>query len=906
MLAGSNLKNFLLGGTRGRELRDTRRAWEAAQAAWRASPLGRTTIPDLALAVTKELMAGCRRPPALPILVALAEALEELLRAEDLGDLEPRWAIIETDASAAVEFREIAGRRRRWAIDFANMFDAFRAIVRPALARFFDALPESCFGDAGEAGGEGFEVPLVDLVSDAAQAIDSLFMLPYDDTAFRLEIFARLRELCAGNLLVASGLPRDANPREHAARLVLPPAQKNRTGAELAGLYLAGSPLQRLAEVAVPFHIPEALRFEHCHIVGGTGHGKTQLMQKMIHADLVAAAADGRSVIVIDSQGDLINKLMRLELFAPGRPLAERLVLVDPADVEHPVSLNLFDAPVARLARYTPADRERVLNGVVELYETFFGAFLGAELTQKQGVIFKYLARLMLAIPGATIHTLMRIMEDGRPFRPHMEALDGSARHFFATEFFHPSFAATRKQILRRLWGVLATPAFERMFAQAKNRIDLYEAMNTGKIVLVSTAKDLLKREGSELLGRFFIAMITQAALERATIPERQRKPVFLYVDEAQEYFDENIETILNQARKYRVSLSLAHQTLDQLTPRLRSAILANTSFKCAGGVSAKDARALADELHTTPAFIEGMARHGDRSEFAIWVKHLTGRAIRLAVPLGFLERQPTLAEEDLDALLAANRGRYCGTLADVAHHAPEAPRMDDGSDPSEFRARPAPAPAKPAAPTAADRRDAEPRRPDDDAEPLPFRPARAARPPVEERELGKGGARHRYLQALVKELAEQHGLRATLEAPLAAGGQVDVLLERDGVVAAVEISVTTPAAHEKANLRKCLAAGHPLVAIVLAKSRISRTSCRAALEEDLAEGDRERVRFLAPEDLPDFIGSLAAPPDPEERIVRGYRVKGSFTRTSAEEARARRDAVARLIAKSLAQQKRD
>lgn len=130
-----------------------------------------------------------------------------------------------------------------------------------------------------------------------------------------------------------------------------------------------------------------------------------------------------------------------------------------------------------------------------------------------------------------------------------------------------------------------------------------------------------------------------QSIPERSTLPERRRTQTFFYVDEAQEHFDDSIETILNQARKYNVAITLAHQTLDQLSPHLRSAFFSNTSMKCAGGVSAKDARLLADELHTTSDFIEGMKRRGTRSEFAVWVKNLTGQAIRLSVPLGFLER---------------------------------------------------------------------------------------------------------------------------------------------------------------------------------------------------------------------------------------------------------------------------
>jgi hypothetical protein len=908
MFIGSNLKNLFAGSAKGREERETRQGWEESQAFWRASPFAKSGLSDFAVEITKRAMGAAERVPAKPILVAVAEATETLLSAESIGDIQPLWDLIDSDLAVGVGFREVIARRRRWSGNFDTFYGAFSRIVLANVDALFKTLPESCFGDWDRDTSDTFDVVLLDLLDDPAAIVDRLFMVPYDDDSFRLDIFTQLRELCANNLLVASGFRPDTNIREVEHKLVRAPNQKNRTGAELAQLYLNGSPFKGLLEVPVPFRIPDEVRFEHCHIVGGTGHGKTQLMQKMIHADLLASREDGRSVIVIDSQGDLINKLVRLDLFSPEKEdsLADRLVVIDPSDVEYPAALNLFDAHIDRVKAYSAADRERVLNGVIELYELFFGAFLGAELTQKQGVVFKYLARLMLAIPDATIHTLMRIMEDGKSFKPYMDKLDGSARYFFETEFFHPSFAATKKQVLRRLWGVLSTPAFERMFTQRRNKLDLFEAMNEGKIILVSTAKDLLKRDGSQLLGRFVIAMVTQAALERSTLPEYLRRPCFLYVDEAQEYFDDSIETILNQARKYHVGLTLAHQTLDQLSPRLRSAMLSNTSMKCAGGVSAKDARSLADELRTTPAFIEGMKRRGPRSEFAVWVKQLTGQAIRLSVPLGFLEKQPTLDDEDYDALVARNRERYCGTLADipVLQPAPIAPT----AEPAVPREQPAPS-------RGPETRVADPRTPEPDfaptskpteVDPLPKQTAspreeRPEWPIVEDRELGKGGKQHRYLQSLVKELAEQSGLKATIEAPLEIGaGQVDVLLEREGVVAAIEISVTTPVEHERENLRKCLACKYPRIAVVLAKSKKAETSYRAALSEIVLPSDRERVSFLAPEDIAAFVASLAAPPEPSDRILKGYRVKGSFTQMSAADTKARQEALARLIAKSL------
>src|SRR5690606_27959232 len=133
---------------------------------------------------------------------------------------------------------------------------------------------------------------------------------------------------------------------------------------------------------------------------------------------------------------------------------------------------------------YAPVDREKILNATIELYEYFFGALLGAELTQRQGLIFRYLARLLMEIPDATIHTLRDLMEDGEKFLPYMEKLTGSARHFFATQFFEPKFKETKKQILTRLWGVLSNSSLERMFSHARNRIDIFELLNEGKIIL--------------------------------------------------------------------------------------------------------------------------------------------------------------------------------------------------------------------------------------------------------------------------------------------------------------------------------------------------------------------------------------------------------------------------------------
>ena len=169
------------------------------------------------------------------------------------------------------------------------------------------------------------------------------------------------------------------------------------------------------------------------------------------------------------------------------------------------------------------------------------------------------------------------------------------------------------------------------MFSHPRSKLDLFSEMNKGKVILINTAKDLLKEAGTEILGRFFIALIAQAAQERATLPANKRMPTFVYIDEAADYFDRNIAIILSQARKYNVGMVLAHQYLGQLDPKLQEAFSANTSIKFAGGVSAKDARSLAPMMATDASFIESQSK----GVFAAYIRGVTKAALPLKFPFG-------------------------------------------------------------------------------------------------------------------------------------------------------------------------------------------------------------------------------------------------------------------------------
>ena len=167
--------------------------------------------------------------PSFLCLSLSAKAVAALLRAETIGDIEPHWDLIENHVSVGVEFRQVLARRRRWAGDFDGSYAAFSRIVLAGIETSSKSC-RSCFGDWDRERTERFEVPLVDLLDDPVAVVDQLFMLPYEDDAFRLDLFKQLRELCATNLLVASGFRPDTNIRRLNANYSCRPEEQDRRG----------------------------------------------------------------------------------------------------------------------------------------------------------------------------------------------------------------------------------------------------------------------------------------------------------------------------------------------------------------------------------------------------------------------------------------------------------------------------------------------------------------------------------------------------------------------------------------------------------------------------------------------------------------------------------------------------
>jgi Type IV secretion-system coupling protein DNA-binding domain len=635
------------------------------------------------------------------------------------------------------------------------------------------------------------------------------------------------RRLCQ-----ASGIPW---PERFSSKkkVLLPVDRATLPPAELCTLYLTDTPFSDFFQIAVPIPIPPEIRFEHSYVVGGTGHGKTQLLQYLISDDLKRAESELLSLVVIDPDGTLIKTVTSSGYFA-NTDLANRLIIIDPSDADYPLELNLFD--LAASSSGDARTREAIENNTIELFEYFFDALLGSELTGKQSTLFRYLGLLLTQIPEGNIHTLRELMEDGTPFKPYMEKLTGSARAFFETRFFAPDLKATKTQVLQRLWGVLSNRALDRILSSKRNSINFDQALQSGKLIFIHSSKEYLGEEGSHIFARLMVALLGQALIRRAGIKPDQRTPTYIYIDEAEGVVDQTLVRLLAQARKYKGAITLAHQHLDQLSASSRAGILANTSIKLVGGVSVKDAAVLAPEMRTTSDYLLSQRKSATTSHFALYAKNITEKAMIFSVPLGYVESGDRLSSREYVHLVQGVRERYGARVVEEETEVMEA-RV--AASP-QATVPPAPQPATPKAPTEVPRK-------------------------------AGGGLRHAEIERYIKEHAEQAGFRATLEETILDGaGRVDVILRKDGVTICCEVSVTTTREHELLNVRKCLEYGADQVWLIANTERHKLGLERYILPE-LSDGDKRKTSIMTPDAVLVKLSVFGVVKG--EKVVRGWKV---------------------------------
>lgn len=804
-----------------------------------------------------------------PVAQHLGHICLELFKAEAFGfdpaDIPP---VLES-LDAAAKLRErlrgyIAVLRQE-----AHYLALWRRKLKAVLVGLLSGLPVNALVDPAPDGSVGAssvlrpETPMYALTDELPTMLTKLIGTFADGDVVETPLFADLRLQFERRLCAASGIAWE--DRFLSKRTVLFPWEQTKlTAGELVSLYTDDTIFAGFFDTPVPIPIPLDVRFEHTHILGGTGHGKTQLLQLLLIDDVHRALRQRQSVVVIDPDGTLIKTLSQVDVFADTL-LGQRTIFIDPTDVERPVGLNLFD--VSHVEGADARARETIENNVIELFEYFFTALLGSELTGRQATLFRYLGLLLMRIPDGNIHTLCALMADGKPYRPYMEQLEGSAHAFFATQFFHPSLNATKQQVLSRLWGILSNRSLDRVFSATKNSVPFDAALQAGSIIFVHTAKESLGEEGSAVFARMMVALLGQSLIRRAAVPATERTPTFIYLDEAEGVVDETLVRMLAQVRKYRGAITIAHQHLEQLPATVRAGVLANTSIKLAGGVSAKDASALAPEYRTTADFILGQRKETRESAFALFAKNITPTAMTFGVPLGFVEGFDRLSSADYAALIEQSQERY-GSAPQLPPPASPAPDILPGS--------PLPAPtgdeALPMPPTAQE---------------VPSPPVSPpATPPVADavpRKEGGGGARHREIQSMIQELGEAAGFRVSIEEVILDGeGRVDVILRRDTLTICCEVSVTTTKEHELLNVQKCLRFGADQVWLVVSNAgRVSSTA--NFMLPQLAEAERDRFRVMGLDDLRPTFSPLGLTNPETEKIVRGYKVRSKQSREAVE-----------------------
>lgn len=835
---------FLFGSNTKGEQDDTRSLHAELCAAYKASGLEDDALQDDVAAVMAALVSEARVELENQLTNNLEILLADIAQASDLyGELEVATNSFVDDLDFDVENRARMTRK----ISLYKCAEKNRERVRDTLYSLgivlLDALPEALM--CGESQDDNaFTLNILDVIDNPSRVVSTTISTLFSDELKNTALFHNLKERFIANT---------EHVHENIKKYALPEDLEDKySAAEIVHHFLRDTCFQDFFGAEVPFSLPERVRFEHMHIVAGSGHGKTQTLQFMIARDLQEAVKGDKGFAVIDSQGDLIKNILKLKVIGD---LGDRVILLDPNDIAFPLALNMFDVGLSRLGNIDPVAREKIVIGTIDLYAYIFSSLLGAELTQKQGVIFTYLARMMMVIPDATIYTLRELVEDGSQFRQYFKKLDPSSRHFFETQFFTKTFSATRQQVLTRLWGVLSNSVFERMFSAKRNKIDLFDAMNSGKIVLINTAKDLLQADGCSIFGRFFIALIAQAALSRSILPPEKRIPFFVYIDEAHDYFDERIEDIANQARKYAVGLILSHQNLDQAGTKLRASIISSTSIKLAGGVSAKDAQILAQNMHTKPEMLLSAKKRSRSTQFACYIRNVISQPVMLSVPFGVLESMPQLSRDEIDSFVDANRKR----VSDVDQEIVDSENGPDKSTPEKKREQ-------------------------------------SVGNESEENHStikGKGGARHKEIQEQLKNIAHAVGLGARIEEHIGNGAHVDLVINAPRGEVACEVSVSTSVEHEMGNLQKCIDAGYSSIMLIC-----DDTNHLVKMQKAVRQGSLDAglsIMFHTPVEAQGVIGNLSAKVN-QSAVIRGRKVKTQWGVIGDQEKERREIVLAKII----------
>ncbi len=341
-----------------------------------------------------------------------------------------------------------------------------------------------------------------------------------------------------------------------------------------------------------PVYIDYEDRRRHVYIIGKTGTGKSQLLIEMIKQDIKT----GHGVCVIDPHGDLIDETLRY--IPPQR--AEDVIYFDPSDTERPMGLNLLEA-------YNEEQKHFMTTAIINLMYKLYDP-------QRTGIIgprFEHAVRnAMLTVmseQGSTFIEIVRILTDQKYVQELLPKVqDPIVRRYWTdqiaqTSDFHKS--EVLDYIVSKFGRFVTNKTMRNIIGQSKSAFNFRNVMDEGKILLINLSKGKLGEENSSFLGLVLIPKILVAAMSRQEIPEPQRRDFFLYVDEFQNFATPDFATILSEARKYRLNLTVANQFIGQMDEEVKNAIFGNVGTMISFRVGVSDASYLQREFQ--PIFNE-------------------------------------------------------------------------------------------------------------------------------------------------------------------------------------------------------------------------------------------------------------------------------------------------------------
>jgi hypothetical protein len=339
---------------------------------------------------------------------------------------------------------------------------------------------------------------------------------------------------------------------------------------------------QRWGTDPVVFGISARDRRQHIYVIGKTGSGKTTLLRNLILQHLTA----GDGIGLIDPHGDLAEEL--LKHFPPSR--ADDLVYFDPADVEYPIGFN-------PLADVSIEDRHLVASGVVAALKSIWRDSWGPRL---EYLLYNAVAAL-LDCPNTSLLGVNRMFVDAR-YREWVlsQTTDPFIRSFWKGEYerYDPRFQREAiAPIQNKLGQFLTSSVIRNILGQVRNRFNIRFMMDDHRVFIANLAKGKLSGDKANLLGSLLATQFQLAATSRANQPESERRDFFLFIDEFQSFTTDAFASILSEARKYRLCLTLSHQYVDQVPAPVQQAVFGNVGTLIAFRVGHLDADVLAKEF---------------------------------------------------------------------------------------------------------------------------------------------------------------------------------------------------------------------------------------------------------------------------------------------------------------------